>query len=100
MWRFLGMLVILGIGIPILMRVMDGFTNSVNGSWVNWTVVYNTSYCATTASYLTACTTAYTTFELGLWQLIPILAALMMLGFILYTLSGGFHKDDSGMGRR
>ncbi len=94
-WKFLGLLIILGIGIRILMSIYYGFTNSTNGSWVNWTIVYNTTYCGTTHTYNTACVTAYSTFELGIWQLIPILAALMALGFILYLLSGGFSKPDN-----
>jgi xanthine/uracil permease len=89
MWRFLTLLVILGIGIPILMTIYNGFTNSTNGSWNNWTIAYTTA-CGTTA-----CVTAYSTFELGVFQMIPILAALCVLGFILYLLSGGFSKPDN-----
>ena len=89
LWKLLGLLVILGIGVPILMNIYDGFTNSTNGSWVNWTVAY-TTVCGTTA-----CVTAYSTMELGIFQMIPIIAGLMILGFILYLLSGGFHKPDN-----
>jgi len=91
-WKLLGLFVILGIGIPILMSIYNGFVNSVNGSWVNWTIAY-TTICGTTA-----CVTAYSTLELGIFQIIPIIAALFVLGFILYVISGGFSKDDSGMG--
>jgi hypothetical protein len=88
MWRFLTLLVILGIGIPVLMNVYSGFV-SQNGSWNNWTVSY-TTVCGTTA-----CVTAYTTFERGIFQMIPIAGALCALGFILYLLSGGFSKPDN-----
>jgi xanthine/uracil permease len=94
-WKLLGLLVILGIGIPVLMNIYDGFLNSTNGSWNNWTIAYNTSYCGTTATYTTACVTAYNTFERGIFQMIPIFGGLMMLGFILYLLSGGFSKPDN-----
>jgi uncharacterized membrane protein len=94
-WKILGLFVILGIGVPVLMRIYDGFVNSVNGSWTNWTIAYRTTYCGTTATYNTACITAYSTLELGIFQIIPILAALMVLGFILYILSGGFSNKDN-----
>jgi hypothetical protein len=83
MWKFLGLFVILGIGVPVLMMIYQGFVNSTNGSWNNWTV--------TTA---TGCVTAYSTFEHGVFQIIPLLAGLMALGFILFLIAGGFQKKE------
>lgn len=88
MWRFMILLVMLGIGVPILMNIYSGFVGQ-NGSWNNWTVAYAVN--ATT----TSCVTAVSTFEMGIFQIIPILAGLTLLGFILYLLSGGFHKPDN-----
>ncbi len=78
----------LGIGTPILMRVYDGFVNSQNGSWVNWTVDYTTA-CGTTANM-----SAYYPYELGIFQFIPLLCVLGILAFLAILISGRFEKKE------
>lgn len=76
-WKIIGFLMILGIGVPILRLVYVGFTDSNNGSMVNWT---------------TQNVTIVSDFEMAYWRLLPILAALIVLGFLIIYISGFFHR--------
>jgi len=69
---------ILGIGVPILRLVYVGFTDSNNGTMVNWT---------------TQNVTIVSDFEMAYWRLLPILAALMVLAFLIIYISGHFHRQ-------
>ena len=77
-FKIIGFLFILGIGVPILRLVYDGFTDSVNGTMVNWT---------------TQNVTIVSEFEMSYWRLLPILAALVVLGFLIVYISGHFHRQ-------
>lgn len=81
-WSLLAMLILLGIGVPILNMIYQGFLNTTNGSWQNWTING---------------TAPYSTFELGIFQSISWLAALMAIIFIVLLVSGRYSRKDQQM---
>lgn len=87
-WILLGLLIMLGIGIPIVNTIYQTFTNTTNGTWLTWTVANATG---------TGNVTAYTQFELGYWQLAPIIMAIMILIFILMLVGGRFKREQPPM---
>jgi hypothetical protein len=91
-WNLLALLVILGIGVPILNMVYQGFVNSSNGSWSNWTTS-NATYGTPTGTY-TVNTSVPSTFELGVFQFIPWLCALMAVIFIVLLVSGRYRDKQ------
>ena len=95
-WRIIGLLIMLGIGTPILMRVYDGFVNSQNGTWiVDWYMSNSTS--STPAGTYTVNTTMYYPYELGIFQFIPLLCVLGILAFLAILISGRFEKKEGQM---
>lgn len=76
-WKIIGFLVILGIGVPILRLIYVGFTDSNNGTMVNWT---------------TSNVSIVSDFEMAYWRLVPILVALMVLAFLVIYVGGHFHR--------
>ena len=84
-WTIVSLLIMLGIGIPVLNYIYQGFLNTTNGTWMNWTITDTTTGCATVP---------YSTFEIGMFRFIPLLAALMVIMFILMLISGRLKKDE------
>jgi hypothetical protein len=84
MWKILGLLFALGLGIPILNMVYQGFTNSTNGTITTGNVT------------TTACTTGVplaTGAEIALWQLMTVILALIIIGFLFALIGGKFQKQ-------
>ena len=92
MWQVIFFLIMLGIGLPILAIIYDTFTNTTNGSWLNWTTSNATP--STPSGTYTVNTTMYSTYELGWFQILPILVTLMGLAFLLILISGYFKKTE------
>lgn len=84
-WSLITMLIILGLGIPILQTIYNTFLNTTNGSWLNWTVSNITG---------SGNVTAYTEFEFNTFRFIPLLAGLMALAFILAMLGGAIQRRN------
>lgn len=83
LWAFISLLVILGLGAPILQRIYGTFLNTDNGSWQNWT---------TTNSTLTGSNSTYYDYEFATFQFIPLLAVLFAVAFILAVLGMYFRN--------
>jgi len=97
-WALISLLVILGLGVPILQSVYSPLLNTTNGSWLAWT----TSNASPSMNATTACVTyalTYSPTEFATFQFIPLLAGLMALGFILTMLGGAVQRrsDEARM---
>lgn len=84
-WAIISLLIILGLGVPILQRVYDTFLNTTNGSWINWT---------TACSTLTGSNATYYPYEFSTFKFLPLLAGLMALAFLLALLGGAMQRRD------
>jgi len=98
LWMLLSLLIILGLGVPILQLIYNTFLNTTNGSWLNW-AVSNATTSTPTGTY-TVNATAYTDPELATFQFMPLLAALMALAFILWVLGGAIQRRREAEGSK
>lgn len=92
-WMIISLLVILGIGVPLLQTIYSGFLNTTNGSWLTWTVSNATASMNATTACVTY-TTAYTEVEFNTFRFIPLLAGLMALVFLLVLIGGAMQRRD------
>lgn len=81
----ISLLVILGLGVPILQIIYNTFLNTTNGSWQTWVVSNLTG---------TGNVTAYTEVEYNTFRFIPLLAGLMALVFLLAIVGGAVQRRN------
>lgn len=91
-WNLIAFIIILGIGVPVLNMIYQGFVNPSTGSWANWTTS-NATIGMAPGTY-TVNSSVPSTFEVGTFQFIPWLCTLMAVIFIVLLVSGRYRDKQ------